>query len=193
MKPKFLVVILVTSMGVVTSFAQSESLTDSMTEEQTDEFNQSKLSVDVGITTSATGSGFGVISLESYRRWTGRQGFNRLSESYFFEIAGYPQEAQKAAAYKQVGWTLLIGGGAICVGGFAWMLMASSNTDYEDPDYMTKFTTALYGGMALGLGGMIPAWIGSTRLRKNWASVEQAQIAADKYNRKLGKRILEGE
>ncbi len=169
--------------------AQSQSLTESMTEKQLEEFNKSCLSVDVSIAASASPGGFGSFSLESYRRWTGRQGFDRLTESQFYTIAGYPEEANKAKTYKTVGWSLLIAGGAIVVGGLTWTTLGMTTLDYDDPDYSTKMNTSLYGGIAVSLAGMIPAIIGRARVRRNWSSVEQAQMAADKYNRTLAKKI----
>lgn len=182
--------ILVLTFVVPSLFAQSESPTESMTEEQLEQFNQSKLSVDVGITTSAFAGGFGMLSLESYRRWTGRQGFDRVSEPQFYNIAGYPEEAKKADTYKSVGWGLLIAGGAMVVGGLAWMMLGVTATDYDNPNYLTRMNTSLYGGLIISLVGVIPLTIGSTRVRRNWSSAEQAQIAADKFNRSLAKRIL---
>jgi hypothetical protein len=167
-------------------FAQSESNTESMTEEQLEAFNQGILIVDVGLTSTFTG-GF-AWSLETYNRWKGFQGFARLSESQFYAIAGYPAEAQKAAAYRSVGWGLAIGGGAMVVGGLLWMMLGVTADTY-DPNWETKANWALYGGTVLSLGGVIPMWIGSSRLRKNWSSVEQAKIVADKYNRKLADKI----
>lgn len=179
------VLALVFAVITASLFAQTES----MTAEQLEEFNRNRLTVDVGLVTSAVGGGFGVLSLESYRQWTGRQGFDRVSEAQFYRIAGYPIEAEKAAKYKTTGWALLIGGGGLMLGGFTWMLLGTTSLDYDDPDYLTKMNRSLYGGLALALGGGIPFWIGSSRVRKNWSSAEQAQMVADAYNGKLAKKI----
>ena len=187
---KMCIGLLVLTIVAASLFAQSESLTESMTEEQLEEFNRDRLTVDVGITTSAVARGFGGITMESYRNWTGRQGFERLSESQFYAIAGYPEQSEEAGKYKKTGWALLIGGGALIVGGLAWMTLGMTSLDYDDPDYSTKMNRSLFGGSALSLGGMIPFWIGRKRVQKNWSSAEQAQMVADEYNRKLAEKIL---
>ena len=186
---KICISLLVLTFITASLFAQSESLTESMTEEQLEEFNRNRLTVDVGITTSVIGGGFGGITMESYRIWTGRQGFERLSESQFYAIAGYPEQAEKAGKYKMTAWALLIGGGALLVGGLAWMTLGMTSLD-DDPEYSTKMERSLYGGMAVSLGGLIPFWMGRNRVRKNWSSAEQAQMVADEYNRKLAEKIL---
>ena len=71
-----------------------------MTPEQLQQFNRQRLTVEVGITTSVSG-GFGALSMESYRLWTGRKGFGRLSEAEFYSIAGYPDESVQAAKYRK--------------------------------------------------------------------------------------------
>jgi len=191
MKRELWIVVLLIFMGVAPFYVQSESLTESMTEEELDEFNRNRLTVDVGTTSTLTG-GFGWSfgwSMESYERWTGRNGFDRLSESQFYAIAGYPVESQKAATYKKVGWGLAVGGGVMSFGGLLWMMLGSFNDNYDDPNWDTKTAWSLYGGMALSLGGIIPLWIGSSRVRKNWSSAEQAQTVAERYNRRLAKKI----
>jgi len=85
-----------------------------MTEELLEEFNRNRLTADVGI---AFSGGWGVVTAN--RKCTGRQGFEKLSEAQFYEIAGYPEQAEKAAKYKTIGWALVIGRGAMFVGGSA--------------------------------------------------------------------------
>ena len=162
---------------------QSGSLTESMTEEQLEQFNRSRLSVDVWFTK------FSVFSLESYRRWTGRQGFDRVTEPQFYAVAGYPEEAKKAQTHRTVGWSLFVGGGAMAAGGFAWMTLGLLALEYGGWDYMDAGFSGLFGGAIVSLVGTIPLALGSSRVRRNWSSVEQAEMAADKYNRNLAKRI----
>jgi hypothetical protein len=184
---KFCILVSVFMLATSSLFAQSETLTESMTEEQLAEFNRNRLSVDVSIVAVGLVSG---IAVESHRRWEGRQGFEQLSESQFYAIAGYPEQAEKAGIYKQGGWALLIGGGAMCVGGLAWMTFGITSLEYDDPDYSTKMNTSLYGGMVLSLVGLLPLFIGERRVRTNWSSVQQARMVADEYNRKLAEKIL---
>jgi hypothetical protein len=164
--------------------------TEQMTPDQLQEYNRSRLYIDLSVATTAVSRGFGAFAVESHSLWTARQGFNQLSEAVFYKIAGYPNEAKKASQYKTLGWTLLIGGGALMAGGFAWMMIGPTSADYSDPDFVSKMYTGLIGGSVMMLVGVIPLYIGRNRVRKNWSSTEQAQIAADEYNAKQAAKIL---
>jgi hypothetical protein len=158
--------------------------TEQMSAEQVQAYKLGRLYVDG----SAVAVTMGFWALDPNHSWTARRGLESLSESMFYETAGYPNEAKRAAAHKSIGWACLVGGGAMFVGGLAWMTLGVTS-DYSDPNYLDKFSTSLYGGMAVSLLGIIPFYIGMNKVRKNITSTEQAQMIADEYNTKLARKI----
>jgi hypothetical protein len=156
--------------------------TSDLTSEQTKSFDLSALHVDSAMIIASPWF------MDPTRLWTARQGFQQISEATLYSIAGFPVEAKKASIHKTMGWTLLLGGAAMVVGGSVWMV-AGQPQDYSDPDYMSKLQSALYGGMVVSLIGIIPTYIGISKVRTNWSTVQQASSVAESYNEALIEKI----
>ncbi len=112
--------------------------------------------------------------------WIPYQGFNRISEATFFQIAGYKEEAEKAEKYHRTSKWLLISGSIGMTVGLVGM-MAPFFDDFSNwsMDFMV-----LSGGVTVAAS--IPFFLGA--FRRNWAVVEIAVRVADEYNEKLRKR-----
>ena len=116
----------------------------------------------------------------SYSDWRFHQGFVRISEAEFLEIAGYVKESHAAAAHERlfktrVAWAIgLLGGGGV-------VMLASTPTLVDDLDSGVVFLSI---GGAIMLAGLIPIVL--LRLQgKHWMPLEQAYSVAEEYNRKL--------
>lgn len=158
--------------------------TQDMTSEQQKAFNQQSLYIDAAALIVSPW----LLFMNPTHIWTARQGYQPISEAALYSIAGHPEEAKKASIHKTIGWSLLLGGAAMVVGGSIWMI-AGQPSDYSDPDYMSKLQTALYGGMVVSLVGVIPLYIGIGKVRSNWSSVQQASILTEEYNKGLAESI----
>jgi hypothetical protein len=140
---------LATALLAAAAATRAEDAPRFANERQEQAYNQRKLSVEVSV--QGIGSyGGGAVNYAEWRRWTGYQGFTPIEEERFFRIAGYEAEAVQAAAFHRTGrrlWlgglvasgvglaamfiglaaddnVLLLGGGAIAVGGTLPMYMS---------------------------------------------------------------------
>lgn len=132
---------------------------------------------------------YGVSNYSESQQWTAYQDNRILTESEFFKITGYPEQAAAALKYENstqanigTGGLLFIVGAAVCI---ISLLTPSENTEnvygYEVKSY--EYNTGLiYGGaIAAGIGGGI-AMKGQSDSKKKLAPFGFAKEAAEKYN-----------
>ncbi|MCX7023968.1 MAG: hypothetical protein NT080_05040 [Spirochaetes bacterium] len=165
---------------------------DQMTPEQQKLFKEQSLSVQIPSSR--------LFFTNSDRLWIATQGYRTLSESSFYEIAGFPEEAKQAAAQRANGFALGIIGGIGMLGGEIWWLSAlvSANSEYTvfyDPSRPSQpvNATAAVGGLVVMLLSQIPYWTGMGKMLTTWSTVDQAKAAADEFNSRLLQKIEAGE
>ena len=112
--------------------------------------------------------------------WHGYEGFNRVSEAEFFQIAGFPAEAERARQYRLEGaiWSVVVG--ALYAGVISLMLASGSKR------------AGFYWGIGFGLVGVVPLSIGLSRLIENWSTAAQANSAALTRNEEIESEIRGG-
>lgn len=119
----------------------------------------------------------------SYSDWRFHQGFVKISEAEFLEIAGYVNESRDAAAHERlfktrVGWAIgLFGAGGVVMAGS--ILSISNRSFSKESQYVGMVISS-----ALLLSGIVPIVL--LRLQgKHWMPLEQAYSIAEDYNRNL--------
>ena len=146
-------------------------------------YNRLKLSVEAAGQTFGT-VGPTTVSAETWIKWTGYKGLNKVSEAEFFSIAGYEEEAVKADRFHKVSRNTWLAGVIIAVGGGLGGIIA-----YEITDVMAVSLVALGAAM----GGALPAVLGGIRMMKNLYPAVTAVDIADEYNAFLIKDIIDGK
>jgi hypothetical protein len=144
-------------------------------------YNQHRLSVEPRARAQFGAGRYGA-SGESWIVWDAWEGYQRISEGDFFRRVGLPQQAQMADSYRQGGKTLEWTGLALTGGGLALMFASCC-----------KNTTMVTVGAALSLGGLVPVFIGTNRLKHNRFPYSSVTGLAAAYNENLRQRILRGE
>lgn len=155
-------------------YAQEEGLN----QKQIKEYNRLKLSIDILTGGFGSISEYGSFSYADWKKWQGYQGFYRVTEADFFQIAGYFQEAWEAKKHHETTeWLVGSGSVAIIVGTIMMIIPL-----FQD-EYTEQSTTTLWVGFGIMAVGTIPFTIGI--FRGNWTTVSQAQSVADEYNNNL--------
>lgn len=145
----------------------------SLTQQEMTEFNRSRLSFE----TKAGSYGYfgdrGFWGEISYKYWVGYQGFSPVSESDFFAIAGYEQEAEEARRYEKRTSDLLWGSiAALALGGALFFTSEEGSTREV-------------GGVILASGGSLALTIALFRMTTNRYPSNIAQSVADDFNARL--------
>ena len=144
-----------------------------LTPEQQREYNSKKTTVE------AFGQGFGGISsigtinVSTWTSWKAYQGFNQISEAYFFNLAGYPNEAQNAQTFHTIGFVLRISGFSLMGIGAIVSLGIGLPEDEEE---------FIFGGLGAVVVGAIPTVLGMLRLNQNRYPYATASDVAEEYN-----------
>jgi len=170
------------------AFADTNSL--ELTEFQEVEYNRLKLSVETMITD------FGYVDLnsglmlsETYTKWQGYIGFEKVDEASFFAIAGYDKEAEKATDFINQNRTLTtIGVIGMTIGMVMMLGSMTIDLDYGSPEYeqeSKRQDLLLYGGAGVGMIAAIPFSIGVDKSMRSWSPITLANSVADEYNYKL--------
>ncbi|MEE8440563.1 MAG: hypothetical protein V3S41_02485, partial [Spirochaetia bacterium] len=155
-----------------------------LTPDQMKIFSTRRLSVEVGGMMYAGGSvsptGGVTVSGSSWTIWTPYEGFRKISESEFFEVAGYPDEAAEAAEFRKTSFIIWGSGlGALTVSLLLLPLALNGNTG------------AFALQMIMMAGGATAALLGGLRIGKNWAPVDMAIDIADVHNQDIVRSIAE--
>jgi hypothetical protein len=102
------------------------AIAQTLTPEQLQEYNKQKLSLDLrGIGMGSYGANS--ISYSSWTKWSAYQGFNAISESKFYSIAGYEDLANLARKREKKGKTLMWTGFGLMGGGLIVMLASTGS------------------------------------------------------------------
>lgn len=146
--------------------------------EQLKEYNKGKLSLDlVGVSSGSYSSN--MISYSSWTKWNAYKGFNSISESEFYKIAGYEDFALKAQKREETGKILFWSGLGLGIGGLA-LIVATIDNESDVP--------ALIGATISLLGsGLMYVSIGMTTT--NMKPYTIASDIADEYNLQLTIKI----
>jgi len=155
-------------------------------------FNRERLAVavnDIPYVFLIEGSGSGGV----IREVSFYQGFNTISESLFYLIAGYETEADIANEHAIVnrnlsiaGWTLF---GASAVGLIGMLAMLVDDSDILSSEWDRRFTGWTIFTLSTSLGALIPLFILIDRGDYKF-NPQQAITVADQYNRILIESIL---
>lgn len=159
--------------------AATLSAQEGLTARQEREYNESRLSVEVEYIGEGS-YGYGTVSYQEWRKWTPYRGFEKISEADFFQIAGYDEQAEEAASFKQRNDRLFWGGLGACTVGLV-VTLATATTDTIAP---------AIGGVA-SLGGLIAGGIGAAQRNRNCHPYETADRVARIYNRELLEEIAD--
>jgi hypothetical protein len=143
------------------------------------EFTRSKLSFKTKSGSYGYMDDFGWYSGIDYDYWIGYQGFERVSEPRFFEIAGYTQEAKKAKKYHQTKTQMMVGGIISMVAG-SLLLSSMHQDDHPYNEALGTILTAT-GGIAFSVGTFMAF---NNRYPSNIA-----QMVADDFNDRLIQQI----
>lgn len=143
-------------LGFIAFHANSQT---DFTLEQLKSFNRQKLTLELD-----------EISMESYsedevtystwRKWKAYQGFEPISESEFYRVAGYESLAYKAKKRENTGKILTWSGIGVGVGGCILMLTSMTNRDITP--FVIGASTALagaglvYGGISINATNLTP-------------------------------------
>jgi hypothetical protein len=160
------IIVFVILIGVASGLIGQPS---EMNQDQLEEYGALRLDIDPP-------SVMPVFPLDISLFWSVRRGTELLSESGFYDIAGYPEQSKKSFEYKALGWTMLIGGCGLQLAGMTLIFDNSDNA-----------------GIAAicNLSGLVLICFGADRFRHNGSPIDQARAAADEFNAKLATRIIE--
>ncbi len=157
---------------------------DSLSFEQKREYNRQKLSIEIigqsiGFNPGIKG---GTIGSTEWHRWTAYQGIGKqLTESEFFALTGYHDEAQKAEdRTKKIKGTVRYGG-ILAIGGLALAIAVDPQAKTLPIEAVPFLIASIVGG------GMVLA--ASRASMRNYTPVSLAQQIADDYNQQLINRI----
>ncbi len=145
----------------------------SLTQREMVDFNRSRLSFETKSGTYGYFGDEGFFGEISYRYWVGYQGFERVSEADFFEIAGYKTEAKEARRYHEITWDIFWGGLLSTVAGTV-LYYTSGVSDAKE-----------VGGALLIAGGSVALSIAVFRMTTNRYPSNIAQSVADDFNERL--------
>jgi hypothetical protein len=120
----------------------------------------------------------GLMTASTITTWIPYEGFTRISEEYFFTLAGFQDEALQAKLFHKKRNIMLAVGGTGCVLGLAGMM-----TPFID-DFSNWSTDFMWISAGLLTISTIPVFVAV--FRPNWATVEIAIRVADVYNANLG-------
>ncbi len=172
---------------------------EDLTEEQRREYQRRKLTIQVrnivlgDISSRAKGA---TLRAGTMKQWRAHEGIGHIiSEEEFFSIAGYENEAEKAAARKKRIVSVFVAGAALSVGGLILGSIKETEVErsgYGEYQYTYEVTTYPYEGPAivitsLGLGLMSGVTIAAAQ---NNAPASVAEEIAQDYNRRLVLEIL---
>ncbi len=172
---KVLIILMIVIVSTQLVFAKAAPLDSN----EISEFTRSKLSFKTKSGSYGYLNDNGWFSGIDYDYWIGFQGFEKVSEPRFFEIAGYEEEAKEARKYHRTKNQLLVGGLISVVAGS--LLLSSMHQDehpYND----------VLGVVLTGAGG-VAFTVGSFMLFNNRYPSNIAQMVADDFNDRLMKQI----
>ena len=187
------VILIVTAVFLNNAIVFSQDRTDDILKE----FERQKLSVElVGQFSGSVSPYLGVMSGSTYNKWIGYQGFKKISESEFFQIAGFEKEANEALIYNESAKKELTGGIIAESVGLAIYFIGLFQKkeipgewigDYYFPSYNEPDPN--WPLVALGAGvatvGVVYIFKGSKKISRNWAPAQIALSSSEKYNEKL--------
>lgn len=130
------------------------------------------------------------------QRWQVFQGETRIDDQDFFRIGGDLDTAKEIAASRQSGMTMnrvgigmMIGGGALAVGGFvlASMLTKTDPTTGSTTTPGWAYPAASIGMVTVSVGGIL-TFIGLAKVKREHPveDPQRANAVAKKYNKSLG-------
>jgi hypothetical protein len=161
-----------------------------LTGEQLEQFNRSKLSIDILTSPHGKKPPLPCTDVsEVWRMWQAYEGSNKISEDYFFSLTGYEFEARQAKEYHTTTNILLWGGRSLLIGGVIVALAGfriTNQASYQSKEEQIGSTMIWIGG-GMFVFGIIPRNIGADR--DNWAPVAKAEDIKNEYNEKLLKDI----
>ncbi len=172
---KIVACLLILTVSTQFIFAKSAPLSES----EMAEFTRSKLSFKTKSGSYGYMDDHGWYTGIDYDYWIGYQGFNKISEPKFFEIAGYEEEAREAAKYHKRKVQMIVGGLASMVAG---SLLLSSMHEDEHP------YNDVLGAVLTGAGGIVFS-VGTYMSLTNRYPSNVAQMVADDFNDRLMQQI----
>ena len=114
-------------------------------------------------------------------------GHQKISESDFFHLTGFSDQAAAAEKYRFTTKTLLWSGGAGYALGLALMMVPLFSEEILMSDAAWTWFAAGSGVIALS---SIPFGIGISRSKKNYAPAGMAYEIADNYNNELKNELM---
>ncbi|MCX7023969.1 MAG: hypothetical protein NT080_05045 [Spirochaetes bacterium] len=153
-----------------------------LTPEQQKQFKEQSLSVQI--------PSWRLLFPNSDRNWIATQGSKALSESSFYEIAGFPEEAKQATAHKRIGFLCLIGSIPVFYCGVAWLNSGITTDPFGRVESIS--TDAMLGGLICFTASAEFLLNGLDKLGNSWSTVGRAAAATEEFNSKLLQRIENG-
>ena len=160
-------------------------------------YNNNKLTIEVK--NKGIGSfGSGVVSGQTWKKWTTYKGFEKISEEKFYSLTGYDDQALKAKNYRKRNINLALGGlGGMVLG----LIRLNDSLKYSDkayeenfyPDrresYYKKSEAAEIQSLLLFTIGSAASIYGALSLEENLSPLAKATEIADQYNELLLEKI----
>ena len=165
-------------------FQPGFSDTSELSLKQLQEFNRRKLIVESKSEFVGTiNLQYGLMTGGEIKYWQAYEGFRKIREPEFFEIAGYEFEAARAKEYHNTSNILTWGGGIGFIAGlsgFLWSLYPG----HENENWAWDFGTI---SIILGSISTVPFFIGA--FRTNYATAAVAYSVAEAYNQNLAQEM----
>ena len=174
MTTRFFVILL--CLVATPAFGQS---TTPLPVQQTQEYKQNSLSVDLSGLQVATTSGE-ALEVGCTRCWTPYMGYEKLSEADFFEISGERGLAYQAKRSRRNTFLAIGLGGLSMIAGTILLSRNIPNQDFEQPQIGSHFV----GVLLIGGGGATVGY-SAVKLRARSVSYSIAQDVAQQYNHQL--------
>ena len=153
--------------------------------EQQKQFDERSLSVQL--------PAFSGLGVDPAHNWFGFQNHKVLSESSFYETAGFPELAKQATTQRHNGILLIILGVAGTIVGTAVLASSMQNSGppyYEDKDIDSGVFSA---GLVVAVASIVCYSIGFGKVQYKWSTVDQAKAGAEVFNFKLLQELKAGE
>ena len=143
-------------LGFIAFHANSQT---DFTLEQLKSFNRQKLSLELEGVSMGSYS-YNIIAYSTWTKWSAYKGFDRISESEFYKIAGYEDLAYKAKKRENSGKFLTWSGLGMGVGGCIIML-ATMDYESDTPIIVGALTSIvgfslMYGGIGVNASNLTP-------------------------------------